>query len=81
MAYADSKMSRVGYANGNSLWLYIQATDALATIVASGYFNSKYAELAKGDVILCVDTNVPTTDVLSVTSTTGATTVTTQNGT
>jgi hypothetical protein len=82
MAYADSGMSRIGYAAGNSVFLY-KTADAIATVIASGYFNSKYAELALGDVILCVSSNGGTiaVDLLVVSSATAATTVTTTNGT
>ncbi len=64
----------------STLWLY-KTVDPIATVIGSGYFNP-YAELVKnGDVIIVSDTNVPTIDVLAVTSADGASTVTTLNGT
>ena len=80
MAYETSnpirKISQAGA--GNSSWFYTDG-DAKAAVVASGYFNSAYKELSKGDVILC-SIGVGGThemDVITVTSETGATTVTT----
>ena len=80
MAYAtDNPIKKIaGMGAGNSLWFYTDG-DAKATVVASGYFNSAYKELSKGDVILC-SIGVGGThemDVITVTSETGATTVTT----
>ena len=80
MTYATSnpikKISGMGA--GNSLWFYTDG-DAKAAVVGSGYFNSAYKELSKGDIILC-SIGVGGThemDVVTVTSETGATTVTT----
>jgi hypothetical protein len=80
MAYALAnpikKISQAG--DSNSIWFYTDG-DAKATVVASGYFDLSYAEVSKGDVILC-SIGVGGTheiDVITVTSETGATTVTT----
>jgi len=80
MAYALAnpikKISQAG--SENSLFFYTDG-DAKSTVVASGYFNLSYQELSKGDVILC-SIGVGGThemDVITVTSATGATTVTT----
>lgn len=60
------------------LWLYHNA-DAVATVVASGYFNTVTDNLKLNDVILCVGSTggTRTIDVLTVTSASGAATVTT----
>lgn len=78
-AFTAASMNRI---QGGTCTLHIYKTvDALATIVASGYFNDYSDFLNNGDVIIAVDTNVPTIDVLAVTSADGAAVVTTQNGT
>lgn len=66
---------------GNNIWFYSDG-DAIADIVTSGYFNSAYKEVRENDVILCVGSNggTQTVDILVVSSTTGATTVTVVNG-
>ncbi|ANS04056.1 hypothetical protein [uncultured Mediterranean phage uvDeep-CGR2-KM21-C368] len=80
MAYATSnpikKVAQMG--DANSLWFYTDG-DATSAIVASGYFNSSYSEFKQGDMIL-VAAGVGGTmesDLLVVSSATGATTVTT----
>ena len=79
MAYAtDNPIKKVAQMSGNSLWFYTDG-DATSTVVGSGYFNSAYAELKQGDLILC-STGIggtPEADLITVTSATGATTVTT----
>lgn len=60
--------------------LHIYTTpDAVATVVASGYFNAVTSNLKRYDVILCIGSTggTPTIDVLTVTSATNAATVTT----
>ena len=80
MAYATSnplkKISQAG--DSNSIWFYTDG-DAKATVVASGYFNASSELLSQGDVILCSIGigGTPEMDVLTVTSATGAATVTT----
>lgn len=78
-AFAASGMNRL-HAGTCTLWIY-KTADAIATVAASGYFNSFTDELRKGDIILVSDTNVPTVDMLVVTSADNAATVTTLNGT
>lgn len=79
MTYAtDNPIKKVAQMGGNSLWFYTDG-DATSSVVGSGYFNSAYAELKQGDLILC-STGIggtPEADLLTVTSATGATTVTT----
>lgn len=78
-AFDATNMNRL-HSGTCTLWIY-KTTDALATVIASGYFNSWTDELRNGDIILVADTNVPTIDMLTVTSADNAATVTTLNGT
>jgi len=83
MAYStDNPLRKIAEGGINSVWLYVDG-DAVGTIAGSGYFNSDYQNLRENDVILCVGAagGTETVDVLVVTSATGATTVTTTNGT
>ena len=83
MAYAtDNPLRKIAEGGINSVWLYVDG-DAVGTIAGAGYFNSDYQNLRENDVILCVGAagGTETVDVLVVTSATGATTVTTTNGT
>ena len=83
MAYAtDNPLRKIAEGGINSVWRYVDG-DAVGTIAGSGYFNSDYQNLRENDVILCVGAagGTETVDVLVVTSATGATTVTTTNGT
>ena len=77
MAYAtDNPIKKVAQMSGNSLWFYTDG-DATSSIVASGYFNSAYAELKQGDMILVAAASGAEADLLVVSSATAATTVTT----
>lgn len=80
MAFAAANFHRISNNPDQSLYLY-NTTDAIATIAGSGYFNSVSAELRLGDVIIAVDSDAVTVDVLVVSSADGASTVTTVNGT
>lgn len=77
MAFVRSGLTKVsGHANnliGNT-WEYFDATDAVATIAASGYFNNVTNLLRKGDVIVIRGSNG--TALVQVTSNTAAATVT-----
>lgn len=81
MALTTSKLSRIGYANGQGLHIY-RTDDTLATVVASGYFNSVTNNLMKGDVILVVANEASAAGAVPVvvTSASKATTVTTVAG-
>ncbi len=79
MAFDRSLVYQIG--GGNPQLFIYKSTDAIATVAASGYFNGATDDLKNGDVIIAVDTNVGTVDVLMVSSATGAATVTTVNGT
>jgi hypothetical protein len=78
MAYSADNMKRMNVGD-ESMYIY-KSADAIATVAASGYFNSAYAELKKGDAIIVIDSSTPTIDICVVSSTTGATTVTVVNG-
>jgi len=83
MAFTASKLTKTSGGERN-LWMYSTA-DAIATVIASGYFNTNdaAANFKTHDVIIVVSSNTGThaVDVLVVTSATFATTVTTTNGT
>jgi len=70
MAYAASGLARIGGDSNGSLWMYT-TTDAIATVNTAGYFNSAANMLAVRDLIIVCDTNVPTTNFVSVLSNTG----------
>ncbi len=80
MAFAASGF-RTLVAGAVGLHYYNSGADALATVIASGYFNSITASLKLGDIILCVNTTNTLVDVLFVNSATAAATVTVVNGT
>lgn len=81
MAFAAADLHKVG-GGVKSLYMY-ESADAVATIAASGYFNSATNSLKQDDVIIAVGSTggTRTVDVLVVTSASGAATVTTTNGT
>ena len=62
---------------------FYDSADAIGTIIGSGYFNTATAELKQNDVIIAVGSTggTRTVDMIVVSSATGATTVTTINGT
>lgn len=78
MAFDATKMNRVNV-GVNNLFIYIN-TDAIATVAAADYFLDFYSQLREGDVIIAIDTNVNTIDMLMV-SASSSSTVTTVNGT
>ena len=82
MALTATALKKIGGAGDSNLFMY-QSSDALATVVASGYFNSVTNELKQFDVIIvvCSTGGTATVDVIIVSSATGAATVTTANGT
>ena len=82
MAFDPKTLVPINYGNGFNVFAY-KTADALATVIASGYFNAIAADLNQGDQIIA-STSIGGTvlvDVLVVTSATGAATVTTTNGT
>jgi len=70
MAYSASGLTRVGGDSNGSLWMY-RSADAIATVRASGYFNSAANMLGVRDVIIVNDTNTPTANLCLVLSNTG----------
>lgn len=58
------------------IWIY-ETADAVATVVASGYFNNATNELKQGDIILAITGGNAALRLLFVNSATGAATVTT----
>jgi len=81
MAYSASNLKKV--AGGATGIFYYDSADAIATVIASGYFNDATNELKQFDIINAVTSTggTPAVDVLVVTSATGASTVTVTNGT
>jgi len=71
MAYSASGLHRIGGASGVNLWIY-QTTDAIATVNTAGYFNDSANMLNVRDLIIVMDTNVPTTNFCTVLSNTGS---------
>jgi hypothetical protein len=51
MAFKQSDLSALMYANGFTLWQY-KSTDAANTIDTAGYFNSASSMLRQNDVII-----------------------------
>lgn len=81
MAFAASGFKTLVAGGAGQLHHYDGGADAIATIIASGYFNDIYTRLKQGDVIIAISGSLAAVDVLIVSSATGATTVTTVNGT
>tara|TARA_B100000287_G_C20471642_1_gene717493 strand:- start:160 stop:423 length:264 start_codon:yes stop_codon:yes gene_type:complete len=71
MAYSASGLSRLAGSSNFNLWSYV-TTDAIATVNSAGYFNDAANMLAVRDVIIVADTNVPTTNFVTVLSNTGS---------
>ena len=81
MAYAAADLHKIG-GGVKSLFMY-ESTDAIGTIVGSGYFNDATNILNQDDCIIAVGTTGGrrTVDLVVVTSASRAATVTTTNGT
>lgn len=71
MAYDAAGLHRIGGASGAALWMY-RTEDAIAAVNTSGYFNTAAAMLNVRDLIIVQDTNVPTTNFVTVLSNTGS---------
>ena len=65
MAFQNKHLSVIAYANGFTLWHYKENV-TLATIIASGYFNSVKTLMNTGDIILINGSNGSTIKVASV---------------
>ena len=72
MAYVDAAMQKVGGNYHQNLWMYYSA-DAIATVYAANYFDTKIASMNIGDIILaaCV---VGGTEVFQLLTVVGVTT-------
>tara|TARA_R110001606_G_scaffold200073_1_gene347916 strand:+ start:998 stop:1255 length:258 start_codon:yes stop_codon:yes gene_type:complete len=79
MAYNAVNLTRLAGGSGVNLWHYTSA-DAIATVKGSGYFNDSANMIKARDIIICVDTNTPTTHIASVLTNNG-TVVNTSQGT
>ena len=60
---------------------FYKTVETIATVAASGFFDTYTDQLRNGDIIFVTDVTVPTIDMLAVTSADNAATVTTINGT
>lgn len=80
-AFDATNMNRL-QAGTVTVWVY-KTTDAIATVIASGYFSNHVNLLRENDIILCVSSSGGTqaVDVLVVSSADNATPVTVANGT
>lgn len=78
MAYAASGLFKMAGFGKNSCYVY-RSNDTVATIVASGYFNTIYTQLKNGDLFLLIadEDGTPGAQMCFVTSADGAATVTT----
>ena len=65
MAFQNKNLSVIAYANGFTLWHY-KENATLATITASGYFDSVKTLMNSGDIILINGSNGTTIKVVSI---------------
>ena len=70
MAYNSANLTQLAHGNGCALWHYTSA-DAIATVNSAGYFSDASDMLTVRDVIIVVDSNTPTTSLVSVLSNSG----------
>ena len=76
MAYTKANLQPIGgqakAGNAPQMWSYTApGTDAIANIIASGYFNDASDVLKVGDLIYVWDSSVPTSTLMTVLSNTG----------
>lgn len=72
MAFSAANLTRLAGGSGVALWHYTSA-DAIATVNTAGYFNDAANMLNVRDVIIVVDSNTPTTNLVNVLSNDGST--------
>lgn len=73
MTFAISNLALLSGANGFNMWLY-RSADPIATVNSSGYFTGDAVNmLGVRDVILVIDTNVPSTNWCNVLTNDGTT--------
>ena len=70
MAYNSANLTQLAHGNGFALWHYTSA-DAIATVNSAGYFSDASDMLTVRAVIIVVDSNTPTTSLVSVLSNSG----------
>ena len=68
MAFQNKNLSVIAYANGFTLWHYA-ASETLATISTSGYFNSVKTLMNTGDIIIINGSDNTSIKKISVDST------------
>ena len=80
MALSNVKLQAMCGAGLSRLWSY-ETPDALATVIASGYFNQRALELKQFDIIFLITSTGGTAALtaVTVTSATGAQPVTVAN--
>ena len=66
MAFQNKNLSVIAYANGFTLWHY-KENATLATITASGYFNSVKSLMNTGDIVLINGSNGSSIKTVTVT--------------
>lgn len=79
MAFNRKNLALIAHGNGQSVYLY-KSADAILTVTGANYFNAAAEQMRLGDVIIAVDTNVKTVDLLMVSSADYAAAVTVVNG-
>ena len=67
MAFNSANLTQLAHGNGFKFWHYTSA-DAIATVNTAAYFNDASDMLTVRDVIIVVDSNTPTTSLVSVLS-------------
>lgn len=79
MALIEANLKCVASSNAIRVFTYTHPTDAIAAMVASGYFNDATDELRQADVIMAVGATdtTPALTTVTITSATAAATVTT----
>ncbi len=74
MAFQNKNLSVIAYANGFTLWHYA-AAETMATITATGYFNSVKTLMNAGDIVIVNasdNTSIKKINVTETNVTTGA---------
>lgn len=73
MAFDINNLTRLCYGNGFTLWHY-KSADPIATVNTAAYFSGDAVNMMNvRDVVIVVDTNVPSTNFVSVLSNDGTT--------
>ncbi|MBR1380279.1 MAG: hypothetical protein IJ560_01685 [Alphaproteobacteria bacterium] len=67
MAFTNKNLSVIAYANGFTLWHYC-ATETMATISATGYFNAVKTLMNIGDIIIINASDTTTIKRINITA-------------